>query len=178
MSTYRGAGTTSSGSTYQTTADSVANTPSGDISATNVQDAIDELDSDKPSYEEGTFTPVYSDGTNNASTYSTQVGYYTKIGRLVTFQFTIRPTNIGSVSGNIRITGLPYTSKSGITQACAVGYCTGLVITASESLNASVTTNSTDCFIYVFSETTGNAIATETEFPVNSQISVAGSYIV
>jgi len=59
---------------------------------------------------EGTWTPVLTDGTNNA-THSVQAGFYTKIGRMVYIIATITITSLGSVSGDISISGLPFTSS-------------------------------------------------------------------
>jgi hypothetical protein len=62
-------------------------------------------------YEEGTFTPGIA--FNNAAvdvTYSTQDGIYTKVGRCVTFTVNIVLTNKGSSTGNMTVTGLPFTS--------------------------------------------------------------------
>jgi hypothetical protein len=62
-------------------------------------------------YEEGTWTPVITDGSNNA-TLTTALGQYTKIGNLVRLQGYIDVDTMGSVSGGITITGLPFTSKN------------------------------------------------------------------
>lgn len=62
-------------------------------------------------YEEGTFTPAYQT-TNSNITYSagTNVnGKYTKVGNTVFFSLMIRG-NITGGTGNLRITGLPFTS--------------------------------------------------------------------
>jgi hypothetical protein len=66
-------------------------------------------------YEEGTWTPVISgDGTAGTYTNGTTQATYTKIGRMVTVNF-----GIGSFStatggtGNLRITGLPFTKTAG-----------------------------------------------------------------
>lgn len=64
-------------------------------------------------YEEGTFTPVLSDGTNNA-TQSAQQGFYTRIGRVVIGFLRVVCSDVSSLSGNLRITGLPFTSESGL----------------------------------------------------------------
>ena len=58
-------------------------------------------------YEEGTWTAVLSDGTNNA-TMVANTQSYTKIGRSVTVSGYMQTTSLGSVSGNLRITGLPF----------------------------------------------------------------------
>jgi len=69
-------------------------------------------------YEEGTWTPAYTPtGTGFTSiTYASQVGYYTKVGRAVTIRCFIRTSaiTIGSASGTMQITGLPYTVASGM----------------------------------------------------------------
>ncbi len=60
-------------------------------------------------YEEGTWTPVLGDGTNNVSTYYYQFGSYIKIGKMVYIQCTISVNNKGSITGDLRIAGLPFT---------------------------------------------------------------------
>ena len=59
-------------------------------------------------YEEGTFTPTITDCTS----YTTQRGYYVKVGRLVHFTLRVQPTaGSGSASG-LSIGGLPFTNTS------------------------------------------------------------------
>lgn len=55
-------------------------------------------------YEEGTWTPSLGGDT----TYSTQVGTYTKIGRVVVVNFAVGVTTLGTGSAT-DIAGLPYT---------------------------------------------------------------------
>ena len=61
-------------------------------------------------YEEGTWTPVLT-GTGGSFTHTTQKGFYTKVGRLVTVQFYLSGTK-NTVSGNLTITGLPFTPSA------------------------------------------------------------------
>ena len=68
-------------------------------------------------YEEGTWTPAftYSTSTTGLSiSYSTQVGYYTKIGNIVHYSCDVRITSFtkGSASGNLQLEGFPFASKS------------------------------------------------------------------
>ena len=67
-------------------------------------------------YEEGTFTPSYSAATGafTTLTYTTQQGYYTKVGNIVTFFVFIQTSNVsvGTASGELKIAGLPYTAAS------------------------------------------------------------------
>jgi hypothetical protein len=64
-------------------------------------------------YEEGTFTPAFS-STGAVFDDTTQSGYYTKVGRLVTF--TIFLYNSGAATGDtsnqVSISGLPYTAAA------------------------------------------------------------------
>jgi hypothetical protein len=79
-------------------------------------------------YEEGTFTPSYStDGVNFSSiTYGARLGTYTKIGRVVSMciELTMSAITKGSASGNVIVTGLPFTAQSfgqgfyGVTGQC------------------------------------------------------------
>ncbi len=62
-------------------------------------------------YEEGTFVPEFWDESSNEATVSSAIGFYTKIGRLVTLQLTLGNTNTtGLTAGNtLLIKGLPFT---------------------------------------------------------------------
>jgi hypothetical protein len=67
-------------------------------------------------YEEGTFTPSYSAATGAFTTllYTSQQGYYTKVGNIVTFLIYIQTSevSVGTASGELKISGLPYTAAS------------------------------------------------------------------
>ena len=70
----------------------------GDTAAAN---ALDD-------YEEGTFTPAFTNiGTG---TYNTQQGFYTKIGNQVSCHIYLNIGSQGTASGNITVSGLPFTS--------------------------------------------------------------------
>jgi len=64
-------------------------------------------------YEEGTWTPIYLPETNSFTsiTYNIQSGRYTKIGRVVYFDFALRTASltIGTATDGLRISGLPFT---------------------------------------------------------------------
>jgi hypothetical protein len=67
-------------------------------------------------YEEGTWTPAY--GTSgipfDAITHTQQHGFYRKIGNLVVVNFFLRTSSVtvGSATGQITVTGLPYVPAS------------------------------------------------------------------
>ena len=69
-------------------------------------------------YEEGTWTPVLSDGTNNFTMASNQNANYTKVGRAVHFNAEFGTGSIGSASGALLLTGLPFTSASSTSEGC------------------------------------------------------------
>ena len=84
----------------------------GDTAAAN---ALDD-------YEEGTWTPILSDGTNDAVSYTDNVGRYVKIGSMVTIYFAVQASNMGSISGTTYIMDLPFT----VTQ-CSNPYPQGVL---------------------------------------------------
>jgi hypothetical protein len=63
-------------------------------------------------YEEGTWTPVITDGTNNATMAVGNGATYTKTGRSVTVNGACFTSSLGSVSGAIRMSGLPFAAGS------------------------------------------------------------------
>ncbi len=75
-----------------------------DFSATSGTGTSELLDD----YEEGTWTPTIN-GTAD-TTYSTQYGWYTKVGNLVSVGFELTVNTEGTITGNAIIAGLPFTS--------------------------------------------------------------------
>ena len=75
-------------------------------------------------YEEGNFTPTFGgSGGNPTVSYSTQLGTYIKVGKMV--QLTVSVIASGTPSGgsgDLIINGIPFTSKSGIQQAGSVAF--------------------------------------------------------
>jgi hypothetical protein len=70
-------------------------------------------------YEEGTFTATYT-GTGSAPTTPvTTTARYTRVGRLVTVHIGfVNPFSTAGATGNVQVTGLPFTS--GYTAICPV----------------------------------------------------------
>jgi hypothetical protein len=138
----------------------------GDTAAAN---ALDD-------YEEGTFTPVLTDGTNSVSTYYYQSGYYTKIGNVVNIWIDISVNNKGSISGNLHITGLPFTSASGTGQEPVLATQTNSTGTGMGDLVAMVETSTTQVALRV-----NGTISTEmddTDIFGGTQLHLTGTYFV
>lgn len=115
-------------------------------------------------YEQGTWTPVISDGTNNATMSNSNVGWYTKVGRLVTVTAYVETTSLGSVSGNLQINGLPYASQPFNTQSDlgafasgVVGQAANLIITAGQNVGLVVPMNSTQLNLTIWNAAAGTS---------------------
>ena len=97
--------------------------PSGGITFNGDTAAANTLDD----YEEGSWTPAIRFGSSGTTgiTYAGQHGRYTKIGDVVTWSASIFMSNKGSSTGNLQITGIPYSlgsSQSSYRVHTPVGY--------------------------------------------------------
>jgi len=75
-------------------------------------------------YEEGTFSPTVVGATSGSATYTTQAGTYVKVGGWVFIQMYL-DFNKSTISGNLRIANLPFTSKTGVNYSTSCGYWSG-----------------------------------------------------
>jgi hypothetical protein len=149
-------------------------TLTGNLATTSVSFGSTALDA----YEEGTFAPVYSDGTNNAVAYTTQAGFYTLTGDICKFNIRIAPNNIGSVSGSLQINGLPFAAKntSNYYSGIAVHWANNLAITAGQAVTGYIQLNQSVIYMHLWDATTGTTALTSTEWPVNGAIILSGEY--
>ena len=109
-------------------------------------------------YEEGTFTPtLYGTTTAGTPTYTTQVGRYTKIGNRIQCQLRIVISAKGGIDGNVRISGLPFTTKSTVNSynPLLIGYCAGAVITAGTTIMGYTNLNATNISLTIWDSTAG-----------------------
>ena len=83
-----------------------------DFSATEGSSASSSILDD---YEEGTFSPTITGSSGSSGqSYTSSLGYYTKVGNMVTFWFHVQLSNEGTHSGpNVVLGNLPYTLGSG-----------------------------------------------------------------
>jgi hypothetical protein len=72
-------------------------------------------------YEEGTWTPTLALQTpgDSAFTYTTQLGFYTKVGRIVTVSAAITVSNFSNSTGtgNLRMAGFPFSNNATLQAA-------------------------------------------------------------
>ena len=59
-------------------------------------------------YEEGTWTPSFSASSPPTVNYNSQVGNYTKVGRMVMVNFYLVTGSVSGGSGDLKIAGLPF----------------------------------------------------------------------
>jgi hypothetical protein len=65
-------------------------------------------------YEQGTFTPTLAGSTGNPTpTYTTQVGYYTRVGNLVTIYIQLFTSSYTGGSGTLQVKSLPFSATNG-----------------------------------------------------------------
>jgi len=129
-------------------------------------------------YEEGTFTPVLSDGTNADATQTVQVGRYTKIGNRVHISLVLTTSALGTISGSLLITGLPFTSTNAASSSSAfvAGNGGGLALTAGTSVTGFVQPNASQIVMRVWEATTGANAMTEVDWSVDGNVLMSGTY--
>ena len=130
-------------------------------------------------YEEGTWTPVLSDGTNNATMNGTyDEGTYTRVGNLVTVTTYVKTSSLGSVSGALRITGLPFTCAGGNKNYAAVNAGSGdaFNMTAGTTLAGAVYVGQSYLRLFVWSEATGITDFTGTQWSADGAAMITATY--
>jgi len=86
----------------------------GDTAAAN---ALDD-------YEEGTFTPTLTSTNANTvvASYQNRIGIYTKVGNLVTISIFLATEVTTAGTGNVIVTGLPFTSSATNRSSLSLSY--------------------------------------------------------
>lgn len=125
-------------------------------------------------YEIGTFTPVLKLGATSASA-STAIGSYVRNCREVSFKGNLVLSNLNSGSGNITITGLPFTSNSVAGNNGFVGIEYAANMSSFSGARGLVETNNTLFTLYLDNATTYTA-ATQANVTATSQLYFGGSY--
>ena len=123
-------------------------------------------------YEEGTWTPQLEDGSNNATMAGACYGYYTKIGRLVTIWTFTETTSLGSVSGAIKISGLPFANGGNHLPVFAAGAMNLALPGAGQGLAGYILNSSDDITLWIWDATAGGTTMQATEWSADG-----GSYL-
>jgi hypothetical protein len=161
---------------YTNGAESVRIQPGGGISFNGDTAAANALDD----YEEGTWTPGLRDTASTAdSTYSDQAGFYTKVGNKVHVQGRIGTSAIGTMSGSLFLTGLPFTALA-ISQSYSTlqaGWGAGLAITAGESVTGHTEPNTTYIALKYWGTSDGVGTLTTTQWSANGDLIFSLDYL-
>ena len=129
-------------------------------------------------YEEGTWTPVISDGTNNATMDGQTTARYTKIGNQVTIHAFVITSALGSATGSVRITGLPFAASSVTYSGVTACYGQGLNIAAGQSVAVRPIQNNSYAQVYLWDSADGTSNIQFTEWSADGGIIFSTSYLV
>lgn len=128
-------------------------------------------------YTEGTFTPAVTFGGGATGlTYTTRVGSYIKIGKLVNIVITIQINSNGTSTGDVAITGLPFTTANVANQFASINcpYWQGMSSIVSPIM-AVPNVNATTMALLMGDATTAVTVK-ETNWPDNGEIILGGFY--
>jgi len=135
-------------------------------------------------FEEGTFTPVLWDASDNSSesqAYNGQTGRYQKIGNWCVFSLFLRTTSIGTLttSNQVFIGGLPFTSANrtnGIQAIAAGSYGSMALGTAGYGVSGDIGSNSAKIRVHINDTTTSAGQMIVSEWSADGEGSFFGSY--
>lgn len=130
-------------------------------------------------YEEGSWTPIISDGTNDATAGTSNGGFYTKIGNRVFFTAHVAVNTIGSVGANAHIKGLPFTSNASTSNRSGVAFGYGVSLNlaaAGRVVTGYVELNSQKIELYQWSATTGTTTIAGSEISDGAVFFISGHY--
>ena len=123
-------------------------------------------------YEEGTWSPQLEDGSNNATMAGGVYGHYTKIGRLVTIWTFTETTSLGSVSGTIKISGLPFANGGNHLPVFAAGAMNLALPGVGQGLDGYILNGTDDITLWIWDSTAGGTPMQATEWSADG-----GSYL-
>jgi hypothetical protein len=124
-------------------------------------------------YEEGTFTPAITYSGTSTATYTARSGYYTKVGNLVTLSLYISFSEATS-TGNVTITGLPFTSKNITLNRIAVSVFSFGWVGTSISLTGQIIENEAQIRLYL--NDNGGTVVTASNTDTDQDIYIGASY--
>jgi hypothetical protein len=128
-------------------------------------------------YEEGTFTPVIAGTTTPGSggyPANGQIGRYTRIGNRVFFNIYLEWTSLTG-TGNLKITGLPFTSSNVTNNNHALSVASNsITLTANHSMIAYIVSNTTEITLATIA--TGGGGITGIAVDTTGTVRVSGHY--
>ena len=132
-------------------------------------------------YEEGTWTLGITDGSSNTATLGSGYNYgrYRKVGSIVHIQGFLDVSSIGSCSGNITLTGLPFAVPAGSQYYghIVMVHATGLSRSSGQNLTGYPAENSSNITLKTWDVSTGTSTLQANEL-ANGEFIFGGSYMV
>ena len=127
-------------------------------------------------YEEGTWTPMIDDETNDATMHASfDECSYTKIGKMVQISGLIGTTSLGSVTGRIFLSGLPFVVERFTT--IDVGQASGLAITAGQVVGIALNDGYTYANLNLWDSAVGTSYMDASEWSADGRIAIGGTYL-
>ncbi len=132
-------------------------------------------------YETGTWTPVLQgNGTPGTNSYTNQVGRYTRIGNMVyvSCRLDVSGAVDSSMSGQMMVSGLPFTAKSGSadTAGLNLNHYANMNLSSGSILNLSVLTNTSTVVLREVNNTGATVITSTGKFGSSPSIRFTGFY--
>lgn len=131
-------------------------------------------------YEEGTWTPTLNiGGLTTGITYTARSASYVKVGRIVYISLNIQLSSKGSLTGDVLITGLPFTTNSATNGAAYFGAVNYAAMSgATAHIYGQAFSSSTGVYLCNGSLAgAGVDFAQETNLLNTSEFTLAGTYI-
>jgi len=130
-------------------------------------------------YEEGTWTGVF-ETSGGALTMGSNTGTYTKVGSVVHCCGYFSTTSLNSKSGNLKLTGLPFSIPDNTRNygSVCVGYGSNLNITAQDSLTGYFIPNSDEVQLMIWTSSGGTDGFAASQLSADGSIMVNFSYFV
>ena len=130
------------------------------------------------SFAEGTFQPTLSDGTNTVATsYTTRTGSWQRVGGRIHASCRIVITSLESVTGDLRIEGLPEAAIGDQSYAVTVGEVGGMALGAvGRTVSAYIQNGQRYINLRLNDVATGQSALLASEFSATGAISLSFSY--
>jgi hypothetical protein len=134
-------------------------------------------------YEEASFTPNLWDNSSSSSEgqgYATQLGYYTRVGNMVSFNIRLIATSLGTLTtGDTARISLPLTSSATKERASvAISEVYNMSITSGQSVHGVISAGADYISLQLTDSALGYTGLLLSEFSATGEIAISGTYFV
>lgn len=128
-------------------------------------------------YKYQPWTPVLSDGTNNATMGAAAAGSYGKVGNIFVISARVLTTSLGACSGAMRITGLPLAPLTPSHGGGAMAYCVGMNIVAGTTVTGLIANGQTYIQLFNFDIAGGTSALQASEWSATGECRFTFMYL-